>query len=799
MGPDGPSTFWPGVVRPQSVPGLSTCLEDRQLCREGVPLPVSRLEIEAVCLAEWAVARGCVLVLCPPDPLAPLGELIAAAVHVADMVKQYRVTGRPLGSSRRVAVVTSDYQARGLYRGLGVRNPQGGMASLRDVVPAATLGRDGVVRVLGKDPGRGWSTVFVTSIADLRSIGKIDLAVVDLATSGSDAALDLGVPIVAIARDPADPKLLRLPDTALTFGWNRFDLESVRDDDELPPRLVRRARGGTCEVVAVPAHAVCENAALFWQDVGPLVRSGGRSGVTRELAREAFSLFHDLLGLALPLEMYERLTAPVRVRLDAIAAAIRLTRGQTRDLYLPMVEAELRDLAKALGTSPPKHDALIRTLGSLLDEHHDVMLVARTAELARLHAAELKDRGALGRVRVTSLGSLSEEAPADAAVLTGMAPTWARWVYRAGIADSLRVLAYAPEGPVESVARGFDEVDLVRRAIADQNARESWFGRAGAKDRAWAALSGDGRLVAGGDETVPPTGEVSGVGVVLASPAEVPPGLWDGDGTGWLAPLEPAAAGVISDTDGCGDRSTGAVVSAVRVAFDEGRWALMDLGGTVTRFRPGTGTANAAYPVANLKRGDQVLFLDRDSRKDLLAKVLEVAVEVPALAVAAGWVAHWRRVLGEGHRTFGSYEGFASALRRHGCTVQTQTVRLWVIGVTIGPEDEEDVRRVGLVTEDPVLLDRHAEVHRAMRSLRGAHQSLGRRLSEVARQVGSAVAAGHLAADELVDERSGLTAADFQESVDILTVNTIEPVGDVPYLVVGRLNDPDEEDQDPDE
>jgi hypothetical protein len=476
--------------------------------------------------------------------------------------------------------------------------------------------------------------------------------------------------------------------------------------------------------------------------------------------------------------------------LDAIASAIRLTRGETRELYLPMVEAELRDLAKALGTSPPKHNALIRTLGLLLDEHNDVMLVARTAELARLHAVELENRGALARVRVTSLGSLSDTAPAEVAVLTGMAPTWARWVYRAGIAESLRVLAYTPDGAIDSVANGFDEVALVRRVIADQAARESWFGRAAAKDRVWSMLSGDGRLIPDGEKIASQSGDV--VGVVLASPAEVPPGLWDGDGMTWLAPLEPTLT-AISGTDGAVERSVGAVVSAVKVLFEDGRWALMDLDGTVTRFRSGSGTAVPAYAVASLKAGDQVLFLDRDSRKDLLAKVLEVAEEVPALAVAAGWVAHWRRVLADAYRTFGSYERFASALRSHGCAVQTQTVRLWVVGVTIGPDDAEDVHRVGLVTEDPVLLNQDAEVHRAMRSLRGAHQSLGKRLSEVALQVGSAVAAGKLAADELVDERSGLTAADFQESVDILTVRTIERVGEVPYLVVGRLSDSEED------
>jgi len=788
---DGSYLPWPGVIRPHDDPGLATCLQDRQICKDCVPLPVSRFEIEAVCLAEWAVARGRVLVLCPPDPLAPLAELIAAAVHVADMAEQYRRTHWALGSRRKVAVVTSDYRARGHYRGLGVRNRYGGTAPLRDVVPAATLGRDGVVRILG-DVGRDWSTVFVSSTAEIERVGRIDLAVVDLGTVGRCATLELGIPVVAIARDPADPMLQRLPDRALTFGWDRSDLESVRGCAGLPPRLATRARGEACEVVGVPAHAVCENAALFWQDVGPLVQLSGRAGVARELAHEAFALFYDLLGLALPLQAYEALTAPIHRRLDAIASAARLTRGEVRDLYLPMVEAVLRDFARALGTSPPKHDALMSTLGWLLDDHRDVMLVARTAELARVHASELANHGALARVRVSSLGSLPGEAPAEVAVLTGMPPTWARWVYRAGIAERLVVLAYTPEGPTEPVTRRFDEVDTVRRTVADQCARESWFGRPAAKDRVWSQLSGEPRRVHEADEGMPPKEDVSGVGVVLASPAEVPPGLWDG--MGWLAPLEPGGVTAGAMPDGLnGARSPGAVVSAVRVTFEDGRWALMNAAGTVTRFRPGSGTAEPAFEVSKLRPGDQVLFLDRDSRKDLLAKVIEVAAEVPAQATAAGWVAHWRRVLVKAHRHFGSYPAFRSALKEHGCRVQAQTVRLWVIGVTIGPDDDADVHRVGLVTGDPVLLSQHGEVCRAIRSLRGAHDSLTRRLSELALRVGSAAAAGYLRPDELVDERSGLTAADFQESIDILAVRSIEEVGDMPYVLLGRLHEAEED------
>jgi hypothetical protein len=188
-----------------------------------------------------------------------------------------------------------------------------------------------------------------------------------------------------------------------------------------------------------------------------------------------------------------------------------------------------------------------------------------------------------------------------------------------------------------------------------------------------------------------------------------------------------------------------------------------------------------------------VLFLDGDGHKDLLAKVLEVASGVPELEVAAVWLGQWRRVLAAGYRRFGTYESFAAALHAEGCAVQAQTVRLWVVGDIIGPSDEADVRRLAVVMNDEVLLRGHAEVCRAIRSLRGAHVKLGRRLADLARHVGSAAVAGRLAADEVVDEASGLTAADFQQSVEILTVATVEDAGDVPSLLAGRLGDAEED------
>ena len=88
--------------------------------------------------------------------------------------------------------------------------------------------------------------------------------------------------------------------------------------------------------------------------------TGGHRGIDGRVAAPplqrnsggGLELFHDLSGLALPLESYESLTSPVRVRLAAMGAARRLTRGDTRDLYLPMVEAELAISRRARSRLP---------------------------------------------------------------------------------------------------------------------------------------------------------------------------------------------------------------------------------------------------------------------------------------------------------------------------------------------------------------------------------------------------------------------------------------------------------------
>src|SRR5712692_8937181 len=108
----------------------------------------------------------------------------------------------------------------------------------------------------------------------------------------------------------------------------------------------------------------------------------------------------DLLHLAVPTSFYEEQTGTTfRARLRDLNHEEFRARGDLRELYLPKVHVELRDLATALGERSPKTEALMSVLREQVDRGRNVMLVARTATLARVHRAYLAKFPEIASVR----------------------------------------------------------------------------------------------------------------------------------------------------------------------------------------------------------------------------------------------------------------------------------------------------------------------------------------------------------------------------------------------------------------
>jgi hypothetical protein len=794
---------------PAAGAGLSSCLFEGRLTSGGEPLETSVFDVDALRAVEYAMIRRCSVLICPADPLCPLSALVAATVHVDAMVRARSSSGRSAPSPLRVAVVTNDYHLRGFYRGLAVHERRGvGGVPMRSIVPAATVGAGGMLSVIDRDDGR-WSTVFVNSVHAAHQLGDLDLLVVDLPVPGAEELVGSGVPTVVVARDPADVVALRVAEQAAVFGYDwairaGIGLGMVADHGSAT-RLANRACQQT-RVVPVVAPTVCTDAGLFWGDLASLLRLAGRSPFVRQLVADAFGLFHDLMGLAMPVGVYEQVSGrSLDRRVEDLARGAKIVADrELRDEWFPMVEAELAGVLSALraserfdtaegARSSTKAAVLPLLVAEALDDGKDVLVVTRTAMLAQIYVTYLSERWPL--VRVTALGGLTRARPADVAVLLGMAPTWGRWVYRSGAGRELAVLAYTTQlepgppksgvaGCVGAPAGGFDETVVVRSAIGMQIDAGLGLSAPEQRARACAAVrfgTADGRYQFPG----PGAGPTS-VDLQVPCPPEVPPGLWSGGG--WTAHIEPDPVSTPGDASGVGASE---VAAGLRVVFSDGTWAWLHRHNLVWRWR--RHSERVDYVEAGcLRVGDDLVFIDGDAHKTLLAKVLEVASEVPELAVAGVWADYWRVALGRAYSRYGTYIALGRALAVLGCRVQAQAVRLWCIGVTIGPDDARDVQRVGELLDDQVLKTHHIEVWQAMKTLRHAHVRLGRRLVELARSLGPATGTGHLPADEILDEASGLTAADIETAVVMVTVVGLEPVDAVPRILAGRRRDHDE-------
>jgi hypothetical protein len=792
----------PPVPLPSAVGAdLSSCLSEGRLTLGRIPIQPSVFDVDALRAVEHAVMHGGSVLICPADPLSSLPALVPAAVHIGAMIRDNKRTGRFIHSPLRIGVVATDPRLRGFYRALAISPRPGGAGEpLRSIVAAATVGRNGRLSVIDRDDGR-WSTVFVESVAAARALGGLDLLVVNLPVVDADAVSEIGAPTVVVARDPADPSVVRLARRMPAFGYDwalgndipadtapRFSILSTGDD------------GKRIGVLPVTCPALCADAGLFWTDISTLVRLGRRSGYVSTLLAQAFGLFHDLVGLAMPVSTYDRLAGvPLRERIGALARAARVVAdSELRADWLPMVEAELAGMLHTLEAAAcqtprrrgaplaAKAEALPEVAADILDAGKDALLVTRTAALARIYTDYLRD--VLPGVRVTSLGALATSEPAEVAILLGAPPTWGRWVYRSRVARRFVVLAYAPHTPGRDIPLArqqhdggpFDEVAIVANAVGMQKSAGLRLSLPEQRSKAWTAVQvgacPDGTALEKAPESVP-----DDLDLLNTRPPEVPPGLWDGEG--WTAQLEPkgGADGVDDQVDAGGTD----MVAGLRVLFEDGSWAWLRASRPVWRWRS---HARRTEPLdANrISVGDELVFIDGDAHKTLLANILKVAEDVPELAVAGAWVAHWRTALVRALARCGSYVSLARHLAAHGCGVQAQTIRLWCIGVTVGPDDPADLRRLGLLLDDDALTTRHEEVWRAMQTLRHAHMRLGKRLAALTRSLGPASSRGAVPADEILDAASGLTAADVETAVVVLTVARIEPVPAVPALMTGR-------------
>lgn len=243
-------------------------------------------------------------------------------------------------------------------------------------------------------------------------------------------------------------------------------------------------------------------------------------------------------------------------------------------------------------------------------------------------------------------------------------------------------------------------------------------------------------------------------------------------------------------SQGTGRAAQGEAGSVLRPAFqvrfvEPGAKAYFPEHGLLTVLRAGK-TEPAELTVSELQPGDRVVFVDRTVGRTLYELMQDQLVHSPIVGPAAQMVRLWHRTLAEGYRRSGfTFDELLARLRLAGSEITSyQTVRSWVRGGVLGPQDLGNIDRIaailGIGRKDGRIME---EVKHSIRGLRRVHRGFAR---IVYRSILTAGAGGQLSdAEETLLEEHGLQLKDLREAVSILTVSKVAgaaemvPVSDV--------------------
>lgn len=136
---------------------------------------------------------------------------------------------------------------------------------------------------------------------------------------------------------------------------------------------------------------------------------------------------------------------------------------------------------------------------------------------------------------------------------------------------------------------------------------------------------------------------------------------------------------------------------------------------------------------------DILILVEEDARYSLFDRVVDLAQDQPNFRYLAAFRKAWQDAM---RMLAAKYDcpryGYSKALeelRNAGSSITTElSVRNWVMGRVIGPDDLSSIKAVGTVIDFEPLIRDARDFDKAFRTIRGVHQGLGRRLTRAIRE-----------------------------------------------------------------
>ena len=180
--------------------------------------------------------------------------------------------------------------------------------------------------------------------------------------------------------------------------------------------------------------------------------------------------------------------------------------------------------------------------------------------------------------------------------------------------------------------------------------------------------------------------------------------------------------------------------------------------------------------VRSLRAGDRILIIHGQKRQSLYELVISRVHNHPAMELHLALIGKWQEELAESFRArrrIGwTYQDVLSEIQMRGSRISsTQTIRLWVLGQVLAPDDPKDLFRLAKTMGMRFAERHHSRINIAARRIRGLHIGLSIRLNRWLKDQVANVAEQDF---EVFDEELGLSFQDFRDSLGVYTVESVQ-------------------------
>ena len=189
-------------------------------------------------------------------------------------------------------------------------------------------------------------------------------------------------------------------------------------------------------------------------------------------------------------------------------------------------------------------------------------------------------------------------------------------------------------------------------------------------------------------------------------------------------------------------------------------------------------------PVDSLTPGMMVVVPQGDGREELFVRLVTATHQSQDLQAFDVLFTRWRQACWTAYHDAGSWEALGRRMHAEGCQVTAQSPRTWAIGAVIGPEDPEDIRRIGKLAGDPFVERQYRQIDAAVRQVRSLHMRLGSLLSAA---MTDAIGGGGANLEALQQLLGGIDPSELLDEFELRTVRAVGEPEEVPGHLVRQV------------